>query len=50
MFAGAPGFCINKLTGNVTDVDWSEYQDTILNGKPVVPADSQGLLALANCC
>lgn len=32
MSAGAPGFCINKLTGNVTDVNWSEYQDTILNG------------------
>ena len=32
MSAGAPGFCINKLTGNVRDVDWGEYQDTILKG------------------
>jgi hypothetical protein len=30
MFAGAPGFCINKITGNVRDIGWSEYQDTII--------------------
>ena len=30
MFGGAPGFCVNKISGKVRDIRWDEYQETII--------------------